>query len=45
MPIPPLFAEDVSQLPPCLMITGDYDILRDDGFAYVQKLRQAGVCA
>lgn len=38
----PLFAEDVSQLPPCLMITGDYDILRDDGFAYVQKLRQAG---
>ena len=40
--VSPLFATDFDNLPPCLMITGEFDILREDGFAYVQKLKAAG---
>ncbi len=40
--VSPLFATDFNNLPPCLMITGEFDILREDGFAYVQKLKAAG---
>lgn len=40
--ISPLFSTDFANLPPCLMITGEFDILREDGFAYVQKLKAAG---
>jgi acetyl esterase len=40
--VSPLFATDFNHLPPCLMITGEFDILREDGFAYVQKLKAAG---
>lgn len=40
--VSPLFAADFDNLPPCLMITGEFDILREDGFAYVQKLKAAG---
>jgi acetyl esterase len=40
--VSPLFSQDFSHLPPCLMITGEFDILREDGFAYVQKLKAAG---
>jgi acetyl esterase len=39
----PLLAADFSGLPPVVMITTEFDILRDEELAYVSKLRQANV--
>ena len=39
----PLMAEDFRGVPPTFIITADFDVLRDEGFFYAERLRSAKI--
>lgn len=41
--VSPLLANDLSHIPQTILVAAEYDVLLDEGIAYVTRLREAGV--
>jgi acetyl esterase len=39
----PLLAESLENLPPAILVTAGFDVLKDEGIAYAERLEAAGV--